>query len=279
MSNPNTAVAKTVSDMLVKNKAKIADALPKGFNYGRMVKIVSNAVSTTPKLMECTPLSIFMACVQGACMGIEPNGPLAHGYLVPFNNKKKINGKDTWVHEAKFMPSYRGLINLARFSGSVSSIYAEVIRENDEYEIKRGTENTLHHPIKLGDRGNAIAYYAVMVDKDGNVDFEVMELNDIEHIRAKSKAKDFGPWKTDYDEMAKKTVLKRLLKRSPMSIEDQALSKAINADHKASMGDDDVIDFDIDLKDVEMPKTLSPPIECKSEIDLKPSQMDTPNNG
>jgi len=238
MSEQNKVVVKStaqkVSKMLINNKDKIADALPKGFNYGRMVKIVSNAVSTTPKLMECTPMSLFLSCVQAACMGIEPNGPLHYGYLVPFNSKKKIDGREKWVTEAKFMPSYRGLIALTRKTGSIANVYAEVIRENDEYEIKRGTENTINHPIKIGNRGNAIAYYAVMIDKDGNVDFEVMEPEEIEHVKEKSKSKEFGPWVDDYTEMAKKTVLKRLLKRSPMSIEDNALANAIQADNKVS---------------------------------------------
>ncbi len=265
-----------VVDMLTKNKSKIIEALPDNFKYGRMIKIVSNAIMTTPALAKCTPMSLFMSCVQSACMGIEPNGPLAHGYLVPFN-KKEGNG---WISQAQFMPSYRGLIELSRRTGSISSVYAEVIRANDLYSIKRGTDNKLEHEIKIGDRGEPIAYYAVFVDQNGNTDFEVMDLAEIDHIKNKSKAKDFGPWKTDPVEMSKKTVLKRLLKRAPMSIEDNALASAVQADHKVSMGENDLEGI-IDIEGMEIPPDANKPVEAKVEetapaVDLPPSQQDEP---
>jgi len=234
-----TDIVVSVQDYLNKNKQKIQAAMPSGANFDRFARVAVNAISTTPQLQRCSIQSLFLSIVQALSIGIEPNGPTQEGYLVPFKG------------HASFMPSYRGLISLARRSGLIRSIYADVIHENDEYNIERGTKPSIFHKVDLTkDRGKIVAYYAVMVDKDGNTDFEVMTPDEIESIRNKSKAKDSGPWQTDYEEMAKKTVIKRLLKRAPMSVENNLLAKAVEADHKAAMGEAQDI---IDIEGIEVP--------------------------
>jgi recombination protein RecT len=226
--------ALVVKGHLDKNKDALMRTLPVGFNYDRMCRTVINAISTIPKIAECTPGSIFLSSVRAFSLGLEPNGALNEGYLVPFRNKG--------IMEAVFMPSYRGLINLARRSGEISIIYATEVCEKDEFNVELGTDKKItHKPNYFEDRGKVKAFYAVFTLKTGESDFEVMNMQDIEKIKASSKTSNFGPWIDWYEEMAKKSVIKRLLKRAPMSIE---LASAIQADNKANDGNIDIIDID-----------------------------------
>lgn len=244
MGSMNTAI--TVRDHLEKNKAAIAAAMPHGANYERFARVAMNAISTNANLQKCTAASLFLSVVQALSIGIEPNGPTGEGYIVPYKDK------------ATFMLSYRGLIALARRSGMIRTIYAEIVREKDAFEVKRGTSPDIVHVIDYSKpRGDIVAYYAVMVDRDGNADFEVMNRDDIESIRSKSKAANAGPWVTDYDEMAKKTVIKRLLKRAPMSVENNLLAKAVEADHKAAMGERQILDIEGIVVPEEVPEKPS----------------------
>jgi len=221
--------ALTVKALLEKNQDALARALPKHVSVERIMRVAIGAIAQTPALQECTPQSLFSAIVQSATLGLEPSGPLGEAYLVPFYNNKR------GTREVQFIPGYRGLINLARRSGDVTLFYADVICENDKYKIRRGSDPVLEHEIELGDRGDPVAYYAVFKTKEGDSDFEVMTPDEVDGIRRRSKASDRGPWKTDFEEMAKKTVIRRLAKRAPMSVE---LAKAVDADNRAAMGDD-----------------------------------------
>ena len=245
--------AMQVKGLLEKYRGQITAALPRHVSADRIMRVAVGAISRTPQLGECTPESLFSCIVQSSTLGLEPSGPLGEAYMVPFWNNKK------GVREATFIPGYRGLINLARRSGDVTLFYADVICENDKYKIRRGSEPQLEHEIALGDRGKPIAYYAVFHTKDGAKDFEVMTEHDIEGIRKRSKAGDSGPWQTDYEEMAKKTVIRRLAKRAPMSVE---LAKAVEIDNRVAMGEDpdfsDVIDtIGVDVS-TDIPKAKSP---------------------
>ena len=232
--------AQAVSKQIAKNRDALLRSCPTGFNLDRMTRTLINAISTTPQLAKCSPASIFLSSIKAFTLGLEPNGALSEGYLVPFWNSKKGQ------NEAQFMPSYRGLQNLARRSGEISNIYSKAVYEKDIFEVEEGTERKIiHKPDYTKNRGMAVCYYAVFVLKTGEVDFEVMSIDEINAIRARSKSADTGPWVTDYDEMAKKTVMKRLLKRSPMSIE---LASAISLENQVSTGENqgsiDIIDID-----------------------------------
>ena len=228
MPNIQKSTAMTVKKLLLDNKAAIAAALPKHVSIDRIMRVAVTAIATNPDLQECTAASLFSAIVKSATLGLEPNGPLGEAYMVPFKNRKK------GIIEVQFMPGYRGLIVLARRSGFVSLIYAEVIKENDDCKVTRGLNPDITHNIPLKSRGKTIGYYAVYKTISGDFDFEVMMLDEIEAVRNRSKAAQNGPWVTDFDEMAKKTVIKRLTKRMPMSVE---LAGAIELDHEASMGE------------------------------------------
>jgi len=234
--------AKSVNNMIAKNKEAIIQSLPRGFDsFDRMQRNIINAISTNLKLAECTPASLFLSSVQAFSVGLEIGGVQGYAHLVPFWNSKK------GCLEAKFMPDYKGLIDVARRSGKIKLVYAEKVCENDQFTYERGTEPKLvHNPEVFGERGETKGYYAVVVFSDGTKDFEAMSMEDVYKVaKTSSTYRDgrfSGPWNDHGDEMAKKTVLKRLLKRCPMSID---LQKAVDADHKVSMGnteDDPIID-------------------------------------
>jgi len=242
-----------------KNREAIMRSLPKGFNYDRICRAVINAISINKSLMECTPTSIFLSTIKAFSLGIEPNSPLQEGYLIPFNNRQK------GAKEAQFMPSYRGLIQLARRSGEIKVIYAREVYKNDEIEIVDGTERKLIHKPKFFEkRGDLIGFYAVFTTRDGSSDFEVMSKGDVEDIRKRSKSPNEGPWVTDYNEMGRKTVIKKISKRMPMSIE---FARAVEEDNKALDGKiGDVIDIEgleIPPEEPKKTSTLEQPLTPK----------------
>lgn len=268
MSNLTTSsTALAVKQQLDKNKEVLIRTLPKGFNFDRMCRTAINAISTNPTVASCTPSSIFLGIIKAFSLGLEPNGALGEGYLIPFRN--------SGVMEATFMPSYKGMINLAKRSGKFARIFANEVYEKDHFEYVNGTESKLEHrPPKLGDdRGKVLGYYAIVTDKDGYSDFEVMPLSDIEKIRKISKAPNSPAWTQFFDMMGRKTVLKRLLSRTEMSIE---LAGVIQQDNNAVIeAKNDALD--IDGLTVEPEKSSielqSPAIEGKLCEDNKASKV------
>lgn len=225
----------TISGMLTAYKDQIALALPKHMDVDRMVRIAMTVVRKTPKLQQCTPVSLLGAVIQAAQLGLEP-GIQAH--LVPF-----FNGK-TGQQEVQMIPDYRGLIALARRSGEITSFSAHAVYENDFFDYEYGTNQHLKHkPTQKTARGSMIGAYAIAEFKAGPAQFEYMTKTDIDLIRTRSKSGKSGPWSTDYDEMAKKTVVRRLCKYLPVSIE---LAHAVALDGKAEAGESQDLGFIID---------------------------------
>lgn len=219
-----TTTAKNVNTLLSKNKAKIAALMPSMVQPERLFRIAVTAISTNPALGKCSEMSLFQSILKSSMMGLEPNGPLGQAYLVPYGS------------ECTLIPGYRGLIDLARRSGDVTACYAHAVYEHDTFAIELGTEKTIkHQPCHYSDgRGEMIGAYAVFKTKDDVTDFEYMTKKEIDDIRGRSKASRSGPWVTDYDEMAKKTVIRRLAKRMPMSVD---FADAIQMDNQAAMGE------------------------------------------
>lgn len=219
----------TLRQMLDKQKEQIALALPKHLTPERMIRVAMTAVQKTPKLQECDALSIVGAVVQASQLGLEPDGFLGQSYLVPF-----WNGKARKM-EAQLQVGYRGFITLARRSGEVSWISAELVYNCDQFHVEFGSDRQLKHVPDLDnaergakdEQGNPIGLrgaYAVVKYKDGASDFEYMSLTQLNQIRASSKAKDkdgaeYGPWVTHPEEMYRKCPIRRLAKRLPLSPE------------------------------------------------------------
>lgn len=203
--------ASTIKAYITRMKGEIAKALPSVMTPERFTRIVTSAISTTPQLAQTTPQSFLGAMMTAAQLGLEPNTPLGQAYLLPYKNHGRL--------ECQFQLGYKGLIDLAYRSGQVTIIQAHEVRENDEFSYSFGLEPTLHHVPARGDRGNVICYYAMFRTKDGGFGFEVMSREDVEaHARqySKSYGNGYSPWSTNFDEMAKKTVLKKCLKYAPL---------------------------------------------------------------
>ena len=180
----------------------------------RFTRIVLTTLSSNRQLQQCKPETFLGAMMQAAQLGVEPNTPLGQAYLIPYRNHGQL--------ECQFQLGYKGLVDLAYRSGEITDISAHEVHENDTFEYELGLEPKLKHVPALKDRGRVILYYAVFHTKAGGYGFEVMSVDDIRsHMIKFSKAAQIGfsPWKTNFDEMAKKTVIKRVLKYAPIKTE------------------------------------------------------------
>lgn len=189
----------TILDLIEKQKAAIARALPKHLSADRLTRILVTEVRRNPKLAQADPTSLLGAVMQAAQLGLEP-GPLGHAYLVP-----RYNGK-TKTTDVTLQIGYRGYIDLARRSGQIVSIVAREVCDGDQFDFRYGTDEEITHRPALKDRGEAYAYYGVALLADGGRVIHVMSRDDIDRYRARSQAKDSGPWQTDYDAMARKGI-------------------------------------------------------------------------
>lgn len=220
----------TVRGFFQSQKQVLKDVLPKHVDPDRLLRIALGAMRTTPMLMNASIESLFGAVVQCAQLGLEPNTPLGHAYLIPFNNRRA--GKV----EVQIVFGYKGLIDLARRSGQIVSIAAHAVYENDDFKFSYGLDEKLEHVPTLNNRGQVIAFYAVAKLEGGGYAFEVMSREQVEAIRdasqnyAYAKDKSKTVWGQHFDEMGRKTVLRRLFKYLPVSIE---LATASNLDSKA----------------------------------------------
>lgn len=199
----------SLATLIAQMRPEIARALPNQMSPDRMSRIALTVVRQTPALARCTPESFFGALLTASQLGLEP-GPTGEAYLVPYGNV------------CTFVPGYRGLIKLARNSGQLVDIWAEIVYENDTFRYSLGLHRDLVHEPATGARGKPVAAYAAAQLRDGGTPFVVMTEAEVEAIRARSKAGRNGPWVTDWSAMAKKTAIKQLIKWLPLSAELRA---------------------------------------------------------
>ncbi|MGP1429558.1 MAG: recombinase RecT [Fusobacterium sp.] len=198
---------KTIFDVIQAGAKQFATALPKHINSDRFVRIAITTIRQNPKLAQCNQESLLGALMVSAQLGLEP-GVLGQCYLIPYGR------------ECQFQIGYKGMIELLRRSGQLKDIYAYSVYENDEFEMTYGLNRDLKHKPNLQDRGNFIGCYCVAVLKDDARAFEYMTKEEIEsHGKKFSKTYGNGPWKSDFEAMAHKTVVKKMLKWLPVSVE------------------------------------------------------------
>lgn len=233
--NPKqTKPAKTVQALIRQMEPEIRKALPSMITPERFTRIALSAVSANPQLADCTPRSLLAALMTGAQLGLEPNTPLGQCYLIPY-----FNGR-TKTLDCQFQLGYRGLIDLSYRSGEVISIGAYTVWENDLFEYELGLEPKLRHKPNLTDRGAPVYYYALFKTKSGGYGIDVMTVAEMKRFRdeySKAAGKGFSPWDTNFDEMAKKTVLKRCLKYAPLKPEFVSAASA-DCTIKTTLSDD-----------------------------------------
>lgn len=203
-----------LSQFLASRMGQIKSVIANKLTPEKMARVALNELRTNKYLADIAmqnPGSFVNSVVQASHLGLEIGGTLGQAFLVPFKG------------EVKMMPGYRGLISLARRSGEISSITAQVVYEKDEFDLELGLETKVRHKPNLnGDRGDPKLVYMVAHFKDGGSHFEWMTVTEVMKIKARSSAVKSGketPWDTDRDEMIKKTVIRRGWKYLPMSIE------------------------------------------------------------
>lgn len=243
-----------------KMQKEIAKALPAAVKASmtpeRFARIAISAIQKTPKLAETTPQSFMISLMQAAQLGLEPNSPLGQAYLIPYGN------------ETTFQIGYKGLLALAYRNPNVAVIQARTVYEYDTFSVEYGLHEDIVHKPALGERGEPVGYYAFYRMKDGSGSFSFMSRSEMEAFRkqySKTNKAD-TPWNTAFDAMAKKTVIKRLLKYAPIGGD---LQVAIAADETVPEVEPDLANvIDTVAREVEA--------EQPAELPTRPVQQTKP---
>lgn len=194
----------TVMHLLDMKRDEIAKALPKHIKTEFFIRAALTAINKNPKLLTCTKESLLACALDAAALGLVPDGRRCH--LIPYGDK------------CTMLIDYKGKVELAMNSGNVANIHADKVCFNDVFKYDRG--EIIQHDIDFRkERGNAYAYYCIITFKDGTKKAEVMTKDEVDGIRKRSKSANNGPWMTDFDEMAKKTVFHRASKWIQLSPE------------------------------------------------------------
>lgn len=220
---------RTLADLLNDKaiKEQIKRALPKQLEADRFMRVMLTELRTTPALANCSPESFLSALMQSAQLGLEVGNGLGHAYLIPFGNGKDTQGRAN----VQLIIGYRGMLDLIKRSGQVSKLSVRAVHEKDDFHYEYGlNEDMKHLPTIEAETGELTYVYAVVHMKDGTKQFEVMSRKQIEEIRLQSKASGASTWKNHFEEMAKKTVVRRLFKYMPISVE---MERAIILDERA----------------------------------------------
>jgi recombination protein RecT len=215
----HTDIQNVISGM----SAQIAQALPKHLTPVRVIQMATTYIAQNPGIAKCTASSLVGAIMQASILGLEPVQALGQIYFVPFRNNKGTRDEPKWVDEVQFQLGYKGYIRLAQNSGEIKMIYAEVVKEGDEFDFELGLHPKLKHkPSSEKEDAKITHAYAVVHYKDGGYNFVVITHKQIEALRMRSpmqKSGINGAWKTDYEAMAKGKAIKQLGKYLPLSIE------------------------------------------------------------
>ena len=248
---------KTIFDIIQAGAKQFATALPKHINTDRFVRIAITTIRQNPKLAQCSQESLLGALMVSAQLGLEP-GTLGQCYLIPYGR------------ECQFQIGYKGMIELLRRSGQLKDIYAYSVYENDDFEITYGLDRNLIHKPNLENKGNFLGCYCVAILKDGAKAFEYMTKEEIEaHAKKFSKTFGNGPWKTDFEAMSHKTVVKKMLKWLPLSVEFleniEKDDKSFKVADTKNTEDIEIIESDGDIINAETGEFIEEAGETKKE--------------
>lgn len=219
----------TLAQFLEQRRESLAQIVPKHLSVDRLLKVALNSVSKNPALQKCSMVSVLQCVATCAELGLEPGGATGGAYLVPYKDACTL------------IIGYRGYVDLMRRSGQLSTVKALVVHERDKFRYSEGLETTLEHePCLDGDPGPLRFVYCVLRLKDGGVQVEVMSKARIDAIKTEAIKKawkpELSPWTNHYEEMARKTVIRRAAKLAPLSAE---VVRAIEAE------EDDFIDGEV----------------------------------
>ena len=241
-----SAAGGDIRDLVVRMKDQFALALPKHITADRFLRVALTSINKNPKLWTCSKESLLACLMDCSALGLEPDGRKAH--LIPYGDKCTL------------IVDYKGLVDLARRSGEISDIHADVVCENDEFEYSFGTEGRLFHKPMLSHRGSVLAAYSFAKLKDGSVSYEVMNLEELDAIKKRSKAGTSGPWVSDPREMQKKTVFRRHAKWLPVA--SDKMQEVLDKDFDAPA---DLMDR-VGKPEVREPKEIEAPVSGSGDV-------------
>lgn len=206
---------------LDKMDGEIEAVLPEHISVKKFKRVVLTAIGRNSDLLEADRPSLFAACLDCAQDGLVPDGRKAA--LVVF--KTKVGGR--FIKKVQYMPMIAGVYDKVRNTGEISTLSAHVVHADEpfEYWIDEDGPHLRHNPILVGPRGAEILVYAICKLKDGSVEMEAMTKAQVEEVRAVSKAAGGPAWSNWWGEMARKTVVRRLSKRLPMSSDQERLMR------------------------------------------------------
>lgn len=215
----------TMASMLDKATVSVEAALPRGIDAGRFVRIVHTELRKNPRLAQTTPGSFLGAVLTSAQLGLEVGSALGQSYLVPFKNHG--------VDETQLIIGFKGWLALIHRSGQVKSIDARAVREGDNFEFRQGTESWLRHePADDNESAPVTHYYCIAKTKNGGKLFEVMTraavIKHRDRYAKKSNGKITGPWDSHFDDMALKTVFKKVYKWLPVSTDQLQMASSVD---------------------------------------------------
>lgn len=235
-----------IRDLLLRQRDQIALALPKHITADRLMRVALTTINKTPKLLDCTRESLLACIMDCAQLGLEPDNVMGRAYLIPYGNKCTLQ------------IGYKGLVDLAYRSGMIDSIDAFAVHKNDQFKLALGLSPRIDHVPAMTDPGEMTGVYAVAYIKGcERPKFAYMTKVEVDAIRNRSQAGRSGPWVTDYEEMAKKTVIKRMSKLLPMSAE---FTEAVAKDNEYEA----IKDIQVSAPAINAPTSFLPPPHADS---------------
>jgi len=228
--------------LFTQNQKALIGSAPKGASHGdpnRLIRIAYNTIATDENLLQCTHVSLLGGVLEALKLGLTLGGPMQEAWLLPFNNTKK------GTKEATFIVGYQGYRNIIDRAKSTLDLHPRAVYAHDDFDFQFGDRPWIRHRphwfVGQADRGDLIAVYAVAHLRGGGVQLEVMPRVEVDEHRARSRARNSGPWVTDYDSMSLKTVLRKIAKYLPKS--SDLLARALELDEKADRGEDQGFDL------------------------------------
>lgn len=290
-----TTTVTNVWEYFERRKADIAKVLPSHITIDRLIGVMSYAIKSNPEIMQASQASLISAVIQTVQLGLEP-GNLGHCYYVPFNNKKKDG---SIIKEIQFILGVRGIIELVNRARMAVILSTECVYEGDKFEYAQGLNPVLVH-IPSTERGELLGTYAIAKNLIAQEKlFIYMTKDEIDKVRKSARGADspYSPWNKWYEEMAKKTVVKRLSKLLPLSVEvqklvrtDETTKSRIDKDMTIVPDETNWADGIVDVSAIEQHKEAAnspveaqtqaqPPVDTKQKIepqkgDFVPSSSD-----
>lgn len=250
-------------DIFKANRDRMMKGVPKGLDPNRLLNIAFNTVAYDAKLLQCSPQSIVGGVFEALKLGITIGGPMQEGWLIPFQNSKSKQ------LDATLIVGYQGYRNIIDRARSVLDLHPRAVHVQDEFDYWFGSDPKIIHrpkgPTPLS-KEELKAVYVVANLRGGGKQMEVLEREEIEAHRERSRAKNSGPWVTDYVPMALKTAVRKIAKYLPKS--NELLLRALDLDDKADRG----VEQDFEIEDFEIPG--SEPKDSRPALDQVRSKLE-----